>query len=717
MGFRSVEIKNSQLLVNGQPVLIKGVNRHEMSPDGAYCVTREEMLRDVRVMKELNINTVRTCHYPNDPFWYELCDRYGLYVIDEANIESHGMGYGPATLAKRDDFAAAHMIRMQRMVQRDRNHPSIIVWSLGNEAGDGPNFEKTYAWTKKADTTRPVQYERAEHNDHTDIYCPMYEGYDACEKYVSNNPPKPLIQCEYAHAMGNSLGGFAEYWDLVRRYPAFQGGCIWDFEDQALRWPYDPEQGKVYNMSGAGSRLEDKPSWIYVFGGDFNTYDPTDNSFNCNGVVSADRVPHPGAEEVRYQYRNILCSATQDDIRDGYINVYNENFFITLERYRLEWQLVQDGKVIRSGNMPMPAVEPQTMDRVQIAGLALPETEGHDISLWLDFFLVRDDGVLPRGTKVASDQIAVSRGLVCKAEGVPGKGGLELVETEEQWKVEGEGWSAAWDKTSGGLCSYIVNGREHISIPLMPCFGRAVTENDLGAKLDKKMSCWLYPDFDPVGLFAFEEDGDAVVHMIYPMKYSYVQMRYRVSPGGIITLDMNIKLNRGVETAPDLFRVGVEFAMPGEFSTVDFYGEGPFDTYIDRRTAARLGHWVQDVTERYDFSAARPQEHGTNVGIKSYKLLAADGKGLELTSPAEFSASALPFTRSTLDLTVGEWRHSRELLPLLHKENRSLGLTAVNCDLVQMGLGCVNSWGETPRDEYMIHAGTYEFTLVLSPVL
>jgi beta-galactosidase len=201
------------------------------------------------------------------------------------------------------------------------------------------------------------------------------------------------------------------------------------------------------------------------------------------------------------------------------------------------------------------------------------------------------------------------------------------------------------------------------------------------------------------------------------MKYSYVQMRYRVAPSGIITLDMNIKLNRGVETAPDLFRVGVEFAMPGEFSTVDFYGEGPFDTYIDRRTAARLGHWVQDVTERYDFSAARPQEHGTNVGIKSYKLLAADGKGLELTSPAEFSASALPFTRSTLDLTVGEWRHSRELLPLLHKENRSLGLTAVNCDLVQMGLGCVNSWGETPRDEYMIHAGTYEFTLVLSPVL
>ena len=717
VGFRSVEIKNAQLLVNGQPVLIKGVNRHEMSPEGAYCVTREEMLRDVRLMKELNINTVRTCHYPNDPFWYELCDRYGLYVIDEADIESHGMGYGPETLAKREDFASAHMIRMQRMVMRDRNHPSIIVWSLGNEAGDGPNFEQTYAWTKATDPTRPVQYERAEHSDHTDIFCPMYASYEECEEYCSSNPSKPLIQCEYAHAMGNSMGGFAEYWDLVRRYPTYQGGCIWDFEDQALRWPYDPAQGKVYNMSGAGSRLdaEGKPSWIYVFGGDFNTYDYSDESFNCNGIVSAGRVPHPCAEEVRYQYRSILCSATLDDVRDGCINVYNENFFIDLSRYRCEWQLVQDGNILRRGSLKMPPVAPQTMDRIQLTGLSLPELEGHDVSLWLDFYLLKDQGVLRSGTRAAWDQIALSRSLEIEPATLP-EGPMELKETEEQWIVSGQGWSAGWDKYSGGLCSYIVGGREHISIPMMPCFGRAVTENDLGAKLDKKMSCWLYPELDPVGLFAFEEDGEVIVHMIYPMKYAYCQMRYRVSPSGIITLDMNLKLNKGVTEAPDLFRVGVEFAMPGEFSTVDFYGEGPFDTYIDRHSAARLGRWVQDVTERYDFESARPQEHGSNVGVKSYKLLTPDGKGLQITSPTSaFSASALPFTRQTLDLTVGEWRHSRELLPLVHKENRSLGLTAVNCDLIQMGLGCVNSWGAIPRSEYMVPAGEYGFTLVLSP--
>ena len=719
VGFRSVEIKDAQLLVNGRPVLIKGVNRHEMSPDGAYCVTREEMLRDVRVMKQLNINTVRTCHYPNDPFWYELCDRYGLYVIDEADIESHGMGYGEKTLAKRDDFAAAHMIRMQRMVRRDLNHPSIIVWSLGNEAGDGPNFEKTYKWTKSFDKTRPVQYERAELNDHTDIYCPMYAGYEHCEKYSSGNPSKPLIQCEYAHAMGNSLGGFAEYWDLVRRYPSFQGGCIWDFVDQALRWPYDPAQGKVCARNGAGSKTDaaGKPSWIYVFGGDFNTYDYSDESFNCNGIVSADRVPHPGAEEVRYQYRNILCSATPQEVSAGKIHIYNENFFIDLSRYKMLWKLVVDGNVLFSGSSELPAIKPQTSETVALQGFReLPELDGHDVSLWLDFYLTRTDGLLRRGTLVCSDQIALSRGLDLNPSSLPVNDALRAEDAEGRFEVCGEGWKACWDKESGALVSYAIGGREMISIPVMPCFGRAVTENDLGAKLQKKMAAWLYPEFNAQEFSAKQVGDSFMVSVKYPLEYATVQMLWIAKPGAQLSVTMNLKDNGRLSQAPDLFRVGVEFAMPGEFSKVCFYGEGPFDTYCDRRTAARLGWYSADVTERYDFGAARPQEHGTNVGIKSYRLLAADGKGLELTSPELFSASALPFTRQTLDLTVGEWRHSRELLPLLHKDNRSLGLTAVNCDLRQMGLGCVNSWGAIPRDEYMIHPAEYSFTLTFSPV-
>ena len=718
VGFRSVEIKDAQLLVNGQPVLIKGVNRHEMSPDGAYNVTPDEMLRDIRVMKELNINTVRTCHYPNDPLWYELCDRYGLYVIDEANIESHGMGYGDATLAKNELYKDAHMIRMQRMVQRDLNHPCIIIWSLGNEAGYGPNFENTYAWTKSFDTTRPVQYERTGVDGCTDIFCPMYAGYETCEKYCSNNPPMPLIQCEYAHAMGNSLGGFKEYWDLIRKHPNYQGGCIWDFQDQALRWPYDPAQGKVDKKNGAGPRTDtDKPSWIFVFGGDFNTYDPSDNAFNCNGIVSADREPHPGAEEVRYQYRSIHCSATESDLKKSTVNIFNENFFIDLSRYRCHWELIQDGVSIRQGNLDLPAIKPQTNQAVKLPGLILPKTAGHDVSLWLDFHLRYADGILPKDTRVAADQIEISRELVCKPSPLPGKDKLTVEDADYTIIVHGNNWQAAWDKNSGGLCSYMVDGREMISIPVMPCLGRAVTENDLGAKLNGKMKRWLYPEYDAIGPIAFEEDGEVLISVMYPLDNAHVQMRWTASPGGIITLEMFFKPNRKAKDLPDLFRVGVEFAMPGQFSTVDFYGEGPFDTYCDRHSAARLGRYVQDVTDRYDFGAARPQEHGTNVGIKSYKLLAPDGKGLQLTSPELFSASALPFTRQTLDFTVGEWRHSRELLPLVHKENRSLGLTAVNCDLKQMGLGCVNSWGEIPRDEYMIHAANYSFTLVISPCL
>ncbi len=717
-GFRTSEVKDGQLLVNGKPVLVKGVNRHEMSPDGAYNVTHEEMIRDIKLMKELNINTVRTCHYPNDPFWYELCDRYGLYVIDEADIESHGMYYGEKTLAKNPLFEAPHLTRMQRMVYRDINHPSIIVWSLGNEAGNGPNFYRSYEWTKAYDPPRPVQYERAVLDYDTDIFCPMYAPYEYCEKYCSSNPPRPLIMCEYAHAMGNSMGGFAEYWDLVRKYPSFQGGCIWDFVDQALRWPYDPSQGRVDANNGAGSRMQDKSDWIFVFGGDFNTYDGTDESFNCNGIVSPDRVPHPEAEEVRYQYRSILCSATPEQIAAGKVQVYNENFFIDLSRYRADWQLVVDGAPVQCGSVAMPAVAPQACAEIAL-GYAVPDGPGHDVSLLLDFVLLRDDGILHRGQTVARDQIAIARELVCKPAGLPDAGGLLLDESGLRVDVSGREFSASWDKTTGALCSYIVRGRQLLSHPVMPSFGRALTENDLGAswKIKPMWDVWAWPEYKVKDL-SVARDGEAVtVSLCYPLEYADVVMNWSVRPEGIIDLQMNLRDNGKLAGAPDLFRVGVEFGMGGEYSTVEFYGDGPFDTYCDRRTAARLGHYVQDVCSRYDFGAARPQEHGNNVGIKSYKVLDADGFGIELTSCAPFSASALPFSRSQLDLGRGEWRHSRELIPLMHKENRSLGSTFVCCDLLQMGLGCVDSWHAIPRDEYMVHPAEYQFRLSISPSL
>ena len=297
-GFRTVEIKGGQLLVNGQPILIKGVNRHEMNPYKGYVVSPADMERDILIMKQLNFNAVRTCHYPDDPMWYDLCDKYGLYVVDEANVEGHGMGYGDKALAKNPDYNKTIVERGQRMVLRDYNHPSVIIWSLGNETGYGKNFADSYAWMKGFDSTRPVQYERAVDEpgyEGTDIVCPMYWWYDRCEKYLRSNPTKPLIQCEYAHAMGNSLGGFKEYWDLIRKYPHYQGGFIWDFVDQALKWPVDASK---YGTDH-----------IFAFGGDFNDYDPTNDSFNCNGVIASDRSLHPHAYEAAYQQRSIHTTA------------------------------------------------------------------------------------------------------------------------------------------------------------------------------------------------------------------------------------------------------------------------------------------------------------------------------------------------------------------------------------------------------------------------
>ncbi len=351
-GFRTIEVKNAQLLVNGKPVLIKGVDRHELNPYKGYQLSREDMIRDIEIMKHLNVNAVRTSHYPNDPMWYALCDEYGIYVTDEGNIESHGMGYGERTLAKREDYTAAHLARDQRMVKRDFNHPCVIVWSLGNEAGNGINFEKCYTWIKEYDSSRPVQFEQAIRSWNTDIYCPMYASYQRCIDYLENNPTRPLIQCEYAHAMGNSIGGFKEYWDLVRKYPNYQGGYIWDFVDQALCWPSD--------VAKTGS------DHFFAFGGDFNDYDGSDGSFNCNGVIAADRSLHPHAYEVRYQYQNIFTKLDTTAAFDRVIprgneisvKVYNENFFIDLSRYRMEWTVEAGGTSVLSGSVDKLSVAP-----------------------------------------------------------------------------------------------------------------------------------------------------------------------------------------------------------------------------------------------------------------------------------------------------------------------------------------------------------------------
>lgn len=431
VGFRKVEIKNAQVLVNGQPVLFKGANRHELDPVTGYVVSMDRMLEDIRVMKELNINAVRTCHYPNDPRWYELCDIYGIYMVAEANIESHGMGYGDKTLAKEPTYEKAHLERNESNIKIYKNPPSIIFWSVGNEAGYGPNFEKAYDLVKAYDPSRPCQYEQVGQNGKTDIFCPMYYDYGGCDKYSQGDNPRPLIQCEYAHAMGNSMGGFKEYWDMVRKYPKYQGGFIWDFVDQGLR--VKNKQGKT----------------IYAYGGDFGRYPTSDHNFNCNGIINPDRKPNPHANEVRYYYQNIW--ATAKDLKAGEVEVYNENFFKSLDDVELQWTLESEGKVLANGRnaLDIPAQQKRV---VKLDGYSLPADVKGEVVLNLDFVLKKAEPMLDAGYAVAREQFVVNPYTFPTMESVlavtSGKYDTRKVEKEEK---------VAWVTLSAGNTSVTFN--------------------------------------------------------------------------------------------------------------------------------------------------------------------------------------------------------------------------------------------------------------------
>lgn len=725
-GFRTVGIVDGQLLVNGKAILLKGVNRHEMDPYKGYVVSLADMERDIRIMKELNVNAVRTCHYPDDPRWYDLCDKYGLYVIDEANVEAHGMGYGPETLAKDKSFADAIVERAERMVLRDYNHPSIIIWSLGNESGFGQTFRDSYHHVKAMDSTRPVQYERAELEPENDIHCPMYMNYADCEKYLKTNPDRPLIQCEYAHAMGNSLGGFKEYWDLIRKYPKYQGGFIWDFEDQAVKWPVDA--------------AEFGTDHIFAFGGDFNSYDPTDESFNCNGVIAADRSLHPHAYEVAYQHRNIHTSAAAGDALEGTVSVYNEYFFKSLADFDLEWTIECDGKAVLRGFYPGKLdIAPHGKSVVHLGYdasrvlNACDGIDGKDVYLTVRYRLKNADGLLPAGTCLAYDQICINAAAP-KAYS-PRISAFVLEEGEENVTVSGNTssagvmacrqsiWTAVFDKKAGTLTDYTLNGKSILAEPLYPCLWRAATENDLGAhylggKLPENIKVWRNSQYKPVSMSVSDEGDYAKVAVKYASfgDYAYVGVVFKVYGDGSVEVEENLKDAGNIVNAPVLGRFGMRLAMPGEYSNVEFYGKGPFENYADRNSAALVGLYSQRVGDQYHYGYVRPQESGTKTGLKWLRVTDDNGTGFEISSDALFSGSALPFSAEQLDILKDAPRHSLKLKKIAHENDRANGLTWVNFDLVQMGLGCVNSWSEMPRDEYLVPAKEMTFRYTLRPV-
>jgi hypothetical protein len=697
VGFRKIELRDSQIWVNGQPVLFKGVNRHEMDPDNGYYVSPQRMIQDIRIMKAFNINAVRTSHYPNDNLWYDLCDRYGLYVVAEANVESHGIG-GHKTLAKNPLFAKAHLERNQRNVQRNYNHPSIIFWSLGNEAGFGPNFEACYTWIKNEDKTRAVQYEQASTNEFTDVYCPMYQDYESNKKYCEGDIEKPLIQCEYTHAMGNSVGGFKEYWDLIRKYPKYQGGFIWDFVDQSLHWK---------NKEGIS---------FYAYGGDWSPYDASDNNFMDNGLISPDRKPNPHMYEVGHFYQSIW--STPADLESGIINVYNENFFRDLSAYYVEWELLADGEAIRKGVVDNLDVAPQQTGIVRLGYAADDICWDKEILLNILFKLRKAETLLPAGHIVSRNQLVVQHyknpeWSIDNVKGSKTRTDAPAIRDNDVnfLIVEGENFRLDFDKHDGYLCRYEMKGMQLMEEggKLKPNFWRAPTDNDLGAGLQMKYAAWkntgIYLNkmehmvVDNLVRIDAEYTMDAVKAKLY--------LTYVINNEGAVKVTQRMVVDQSAEIS-DLFRFGMQMQLPQELEQISYYGRGPGENYSDRNHATFLGKYQQNVSSQFYFYI-RPQENGTKTDIRWWKQTDWGGNGLKFVADTPCSMSALHYTIESLD--DGEQKDQRhsEFVPRVDYVNLCI-------DKVQMGVGGVNSWGALPLEEYRLPYKDYEFSFLLLPL-
>ena len=696
VGFRSVEIKDGQLCINGRPILVKGVNRHEMDPNTGYVVSRERMLQDIRIMKKMNINAVRTCHYPDDPYWYELCDRYGLYMVAEANIESHGMGYGEKTLARRDDYLKAHLQRDQRNVERNFNHPSVIIWSMGNEAGFGPNFEACYRWTKKEDPSRPVMYERAGLNEFTDIYCPMYLGYENCERYAGGDDPRPLIQCEYAHAMGNSEGGFREYWDLVRRYPKYQGGFIWDFVDQSLFVRRDGET-------------------FYDYTGDWNDYDSKhDQNFCNNGLIAPDRTWNPHAYEVQRVYQPVWVKLV--DLAAGRVEVYNECTFRTLDNYCLEATLLVDGHPLRTGTLDLAGVAPGGRKEFTLP-VSVPEVvDGAEVLLNVAVRLKEAEPLLSAGHVVARRQFALQdwpfeRRASLQSAPVYPLPALQVTDADGVLTVTGERCSWQFSRADGFLFGYVADGRRQLAEggKLTPNFWRAPTDNDMGANLHRKLAAWRDPGYRLLDLQVLPQaDGTVRLQAVYRLEKidGKLTLTYTLRPDG--ATEVRQALSETKADGPMLPRFGMQMQVPAAMEYITYYGRGPMENYADRRSAADLGVYEQTVTEQF-YPYFRPQETGNKCDVRWWRLAEKGGRGLDLRGDAPLSVSALHYTVSQLDDgEAKDNRHSELLVPA--------DCTNWCIDKAQMGLGCVNSWGATARREYLLPLLDYEFGFTLTPL-
>ena len=714
VGFRKVEIKNKQFLVNGQPVLLKGADRHEMDPDEGYNVSEQRMIQDIMMMKRMNINAVRTSHYPNDPRWYDLCDKYGLYVVAEANQESHGFQYGDDAAAKKPEFAKQIMERNQHNVSMFFNHPSIVTWSMGNETVMGDNFLQAYKWIKSQDKTRPVQYEQAGRGEGTDIFCPMYYPVAASEKYAKDpNSPMPLIQCEYNHTMGNSGGNLSDYWDLIRKYPILQGGFDWDFVDQALhRNIVKPMSILPYKMNNEELRKIE-----YCYGGDYNKYDPSDNNFNCNGIIGPDRQMNPHAYEVAYQYQNIWAKMVNAET--GEVSVHNENFFRDLSNYALAWSLEEDGVETQNGTIADLDVPAQ-----QTKNFTIPydksKIKGKEVFLNIDFRLKEAEPLLTAGQVMAYAQLPVVTKQACSgdcskmlAQG-HGKKKMKLAAKKNNVvAVTTPNLTFKIDRSTGLISEYAYNGKSLLGEggTLKPNFWRAPTDNDMGAGLQKKFQAWKNPQMNLKNIDVKKDKKTNSVTILTSFDMPEVQGQMDITyvvfaNTGAVKVTEDFKATEGAKVS-DMFRFGMLMQMPYTMEKSNYYGRGPIENYSDRKDCMRIGVYTDDADNQY-FPYIRPQESGTKSDIRWWKQTDATGLGLQVKSCTPFYASAIHFDTEELD--DGDDKEQRHSFDLKKSKFTNLFL-----DSAHMGVGGENSWGAWPLEKYRVHYGNKTFTFTLIP--
>ena len=696
VGFRKVEIKNRQLLVNGQPVLIKGANRHEIDPDGGYVVSRERMLQDVRLMKQFNVNAVRTCHYPDDPYFYDLCDEYGIYVCAEANQESHGFYYDPDAITTTPLFATQIMERNQHNVINQYNHPSVIYWSMGNETANSKNFTAVRDWIRQYDPMRPVHYERALNGDNTDIYSEMYITPEMTEAYAKNpKNTKPLIHCEYAHAMGNSGGVMKDYWDLARKYPTYQGGFIWDFVDQGLR------------------ATDSNGNMIYKYGGDYNDYDPSDNNFNCNGFISPDRKPNPEAYDVAYYYQNIWTEPI--DLKEGSVSVYNENFFRTLDHVSLTWTLLADGVECQSGTIAqLPTIAPQSKAKLMLLGYDLVKAnDAKDVQLNIEYRLKQPEQLLEAGAIVAKQQFAVRENTAAALTISPAA--LKAVKVvdkkkEPQITLQANNFTIQFDRNTGLLSKYEVQGRSLLGEggTLQPCFWRAVTDNDMGAESQKRFAAWRTPEMKLTSISVDKKTKTVRANYELPAVKASLCLTYQADEAGALTVTQALTTTPGYD-GPEMLRFGMQMNLPYDMDQSRWFGRGPIENYSDRKMSQDVGIYHATADQLF-YPYVRPQETGTMSDLRWWNQANADNTGVRIESDRLFSASALHYDLLTLD--EGEEKHQRHSMSLPKSKYTNMFI-----DLVQSGVGGIDSWGGDGRARkgHRVEYKDYTFSFRITP--